>query len=102
MVDMHSYLGLHSYEVYTSLVVFSSNFKAPLPPKPKYDVEVKYRPVIHDNIKYWKVFEYDDELKRFLENIDDFSELHLDEDEDIEENIQNDKFINKIANHHNV
>jgi hypothetical protein len=48
------------------------------------------------------VFEYDDELKRFLENIDDFSELHLDEDEDIEENIQNDKFINKIADHHNL
>jgi hypothetical protein len=99
---MHSYLGLHSYEVYTYLVVFASSFKGPLPPKPKYDVEVKYRHAIHDNVKYWKVFEYDYELKRFQENIDDFSELHLDEDEDIEENIQNDKFINKIADHHNL
>jgi hypothetical protein len=40
-----------------SLVVFASNFKIPLPPKLKYDVEVKYRPSIPDNVKHWKVFE---------------------------------------------
>jgi hypothetical protein len=55
-----------------SLVVSASNFKIPLPPKPKYDVEVKYRPAIPDNVKHWKVFEDDQELKRFLETIDEF------------------------------
>jgi len=33
-----------------SLAVSISNFKIPLPPKPKYDVEVKYRPSIPNNV----------------------------------------------------
>jgi ribonuclease HI len=39
-----------------SLAVFASNFKIPLPPKPKYNVEVKYKSFIPDNVKNWKVF----------------------------------------------
>jgi ribonuclease HI len=35
-----------------SLVISTSNFKIPLPPKPKYNVEVKYRLDIPDNIKH--------------------------------------------------
>jgi ribonuclease HI len=35
-----------------SLVVSTSNFKISIPPKIKYDVEVKYRPSIPDNVKY--------------------------------------------------
>jgi hypothetical protein len=42
-----------------SLVVSAINFKIPIPPKLKYDVEVKYRPSILDNVKYCKVFEDD-------------------------------------------
>jgi ribonuclease HI len=40
-----------------SLVVVASTFKPPLPPKLKYEVEVRYMPSIPDNIKYWRVFE---------------------------------------------
>jgi hypothetical protein len=39
-----------------SLVVSASNFRVSFPPKLKYDVEVKYRPSIPDNVKHWKVF----------------------------------------------
>jgi ribonuclease HI len=46
-----------------SLVVSTSNFRVPLPPKLRYDVEVKYRPSIPDNVKHWKVFEDDLEIK---------------------------------------
>jgi hypothetical protein len=53
-----------------SLVVFASHFKVPLPPKLKYDVDVKYMPSIPDNVKHWKVFEYDLEIKRFLETLE--------------------------------
>ena len=42
-----------------SLVISASNFKIPLPPNPKYDVEVKYRPAIPNNVKHWNFFEYD-------------------------------------------
>jgi hypothetical protein len=59
-----------------SLAVLVSNFRFPLPPKLKYKVEVKYRPSIPNNVKHWKVFEDDLEMKRFLETVDEFSDLH--------------------------
>jgi ribonuclease HI len=61
-----------------SLVVLASNFRVPLPPKLRYDVEVRYRPSIPENFKHWKVFEDDLEIKRFLETVDRFSTLHID------------------------
>jgi ribonuclease HI len=82
-----------------SLVVSASNFKIPLPPKLKYDVEVKYRPSIPDNVKHWKVFEDDLEIKRFLETVEEFSSLHIDQDQDTEKNPHADIFLNKIADH---
>jgi ribonuclease HI len=82
-----------------SLVAFANNFKIPLPPKLKYDVEVIYKLAIPDNFKNWKVFEYDQELKRFLKTIDDFFALHIDQDSDDDKNLHTDKFLNKIADH---
>jgi hypothetical protein len=56
--------------VVDSLVVSASKFRVPLPLKLKYEVEVKYRPFIPDNVKHWKVFEDDLEIKKFLETVD--------------------------------
>jgi hypothetical protein len=61
-----------------SLVVSTSIFRVPLPPKLKYDVEVKYRPSIPNNIKHWKVFEDDLEIKIFLDIVGEFYALHID------------------------
>jgi hypothetical protein len=85
-----------------SLVVSASNFKVPLPPKIKYDVEVKYKPFIPDNVKQWKVFEDDLEIKIFLETVDEFSSLHIDQDHDSESNPHAEVFLNKIVDHHIV
>jgi hypothetical protein len=84
-----------------SLDVFAGNFKVPLPPKLKYNVEVKYRPSIPDNVKHWKVFEDDIEIKRFLETMEEFSTLHIDQDPNDENSPHVDKFLNKIA-YHNI
>jgi hypothetical protein len=48
------------------------------------------------------VFEDDLELKKFLETVDEFSALHIDQDHDSEINPLADVFLNKIANHHIV
>jgi ribonuclease HI len=82
-----------------SLATSASNFKVPLPPKFRYDVEVKYRPSIPDNVKHWKVFEDDLEVKRFLETIEEFSEMHIDKDAVLEEDPDGGNFLNKIAGH---
>jgi ribonuclease HI len=80
-----------------SLATSASNFKVPLPPKFRYDVEVKYRPSIPDNVKHWKVFEDDLEVKRFLETVEEFSEMHIDQDAVSEEELDGGNFLNKIA-----
>ena len=36
---------------------------------------MKYIPLIRENIKHWQVFEYDEQLKGFLQEIDDFENL---------------------------
>jgi hypothetical protein len=61
-----------------SLAISAINFRIPLPRKLKYDVEVKYKPSIPDNVKYWKMFEDDLEPKKILETVDEFSALHVD------------------------
>jgi ribonuclease HI len=85
--------------VVDSLVVSASNFKIPIPPKLKYDVEVKYRPSIPDNVKYCKVFEDDLELKKLLESVDEFVALHIDQDLDSEITPHVDVFLSRIYNH---
>jgi ribonuclease HI len=85
-----------------SLAISTSNFRIPQPPKLRYDVEVKYRPSIPDNVKHWKVFEDDLEIKRFLETVDEFSALHIDQDPDSEIHPHPDVFLNKIVDHHIV
>jgi ribonuclease HI len=82
-----------------SLAISYSNFKVPLPPKLKYDVEVKYRHSICDNFKHWKAFEDDLEIKIFLEIVEEVFVLHIDQDPDDENSPHADKFLNKIANH---
>jgi hypothetical protein len=85
-----------------SLAISTRNFRVPLPPKLRNDVEVRYRPSIPDNVKHWKVFEYDIEIKRFLEIVDEFSALHIDQDLDPEINPHTGAFLNKIVDHHIV
>jgi hypothetical protein len=68
-----------------SLVFSASKFKVPFPTKLKYDVEVKYRLFIPNNVKHWKFFEDDLEIKRFLETVENFYSLQIDQDQDTEE-----------------
>ena len=62
-------------ELADSLAVSSCAFIPPLPHKISYKIQVKYRPSLPDNVKFWKVFEDDVELTRFLAVIDEFADL---------------------------
>jgi ribonuclease HI len=92
-----SFIPREENTVADSLAASASNFKVPLPPKFRYDVEVKYRPSIPDNVKHWKVFEDDLEIKKFLETVEEFSEMHIDQDSVSEEKLDGGNFLNKIA-----
>lgn len=75
---------------------------------------MRYKPSIADNIMNWQVFEDDQQLKHFLELVEEFSATHIDEDmaskssecmedrepiqEDDEGDIQS-SFLNQIIGH---
>ena len=62
-----SYIPRDLNHLADSLAISASLFIPPLPPKLSYDVQVKYRPSLPDNVKFWKVFENDAELSKFLQ-----------------------------------
>ena len=80
-----------------SLVVSASHFRVPFPPKLKYDVGVKYRPSVLENIKHWKVFEDDNKIKMFLESVDEFFALLIDHDPVSKEKLDTSDFLSNIA-----
>jgi hypothetical protein len=82
-----------------SLAISASMVIPPMPPRLNYEIQVKYRPSLPDNIKYWKVFEDDDELSRFLQVVDECSGMHIDqEDQNVEES-KNPKPKRKMGQH---
>jgi hypothetical protein len=69
------------------LALVASNFRTPIFPNLRFDIEVRHRPSIPDNIKNWQVFKDDQEIKRFLETIDEFYNISIDqydENDDVE------------------
>jgi ribonuclease HI len=65
--------------------------KIPFHPTRPYTVEVKCRPTIPDNIRYWQVFANDDQIEDFLQCKNDFECTNIDlENED--ENLNSSNF----------
>ena len=81
-----------------SLGVSTSMFIPPLPPKLSYEIQVKYRPSLPHNVKFWKVFENDDELSKFLQVVDEFSDMHIDQENLNMEESKRPKSGDKIGN----
>ena len=63
-----------------SLAISASIFVPPFPPKISYDIQVKYRSSLPDNVKFWRVFENDGELSKFLQLVDEFFDIHIDQE----------------------
>jgi ribonuclease HI len=86
-------------EVADSLAVSACAFIPPLPHKLSYEIQIRHRPSLPDNVKFWKVFEDDVELTRFLAVVDEFAELQIDQDNEHDDEVEQPKLKNKIAAH---
>jgi hypothetical protein len=75
----------------------ASLFEAPALPTDGSKVEIRYRPSVPDNVKHWKVFEDDQEIEKFLQSIDDFFALQIDEDQDPELDHHPEELLDKVA-----
>jgi ribonuclease HI len=66
------------------LATSTTTCKIPFHPTRKYTVEVKCRPTIPDNIRYWQVFGNDDQIEDFLQCKNDFECTNIDLENDDE------------------
>ena len=65
-----------------SLAIAASTFKIPINLHSTYDVQVKHKPSVLDNIKHQHIFQDDQQIKKFLECVDDFSENIVDQEQE--------------------
>jgi hypothetical protein len=63
-----------------SLALAASTFKPSIFPNFKYEVEVRHRKNILDNFNHWQVFSDYLELKIFLQTIEEFSNISIDQE----------------------
>ena len=75
-----SYIPRAMNHLANSLAISASLFVPPLPARLSYDIQVKYRSSLPDNVKFWKVFENDDELSKFLQVVGEFYDMHIDQE----------------------
>ena len=71
-----------------SLETVAGKFETPTAGKRKYKVDIVNRPSILDNTRYWKVFEDDMQIKRFLELSGKFVNTRIDDESADFENFQ--------------
>lgn len=77
--NIHSISRMQNQQV-DSLAKVVATFIPPTVLKLKYHIEMRHRPSIMNNIKHWQGFEDDEQIKQFLEMVDEFSETHIDQE----------------------
>jgi hypothetical protein len=82
-----------------SLALDSNTFKHPIGPNIKYQVEVRHRKAIPDNIKHCQVFSDDLELQIFIETIEELSSISIDQEGEDDESPyqQTSHMMNKVV-----
>lgn len=68
-----------------SLATTASNLKIPMNSSNKFEIRVKHRPTVLDNLRYWKVFWDDNEINSFLQNEGKFKNAFVDDVCDFDE-----------------
>jgi ribonuclease HI len=63
-----------------ALATSASVFKILIFPNKRYEIEVKHRPTVPNNIKYWTVFEDDNQIESFLKMDGEFANMNIDEE----------------------
>jgi hypothetical protein len=63
-----------------SLVVSTSTFRPPNATSLKYQIQLKHRPSIPNNLQHWQVFEDDQQIKKFIEMTEESFEIHIDQE----------------------
>ena len=61
-------------------------------------LEINFRPSIPDNIEHWQVFEDDEQILRFIHNVDEFLNFKVNDQEENKEYYgEGDQFNNNVT-----
>jgi len=64
------------------LATTASNLKIPMNSNNKFEIYVKRRPIVPDNLRYWQVFQDDKEIEDFLQNEGKYKHTSIDGEQD--------------------
>jgi ribonuclease HI len=102
--NIHSILRMQNQQA-DCLAKVVATFIPPTVLNLKYHIEMRHRPSIPKNVQHWKVFEYYEQIKKFLEMVDDIYETHIDQENQndlawiMQEGENPKNFQDKFANH---
>lgn len=65
-----------------SLAVAGRTFKPPINPRLRYEIEVRHRSPIPENVKHWQVFDDDEQINQFLKMVGSFEYAEIDQEEE--------------------
>ena len=94
-----TYIPRDHNQTIDSLSLAATHFRIPKITQLKYPIEVRYRPSVLDNVKQWKFFEDDIEIKSILELTGEFSNSLIDQEQDDEVEDFEDSAENEIVGH---
>jgi len=77
-----------------SLATFDNTYKLPFQPNHLYTAEVRHRPVIPDNLKYWQIFSQDSHIYDFMDNEGEFQNCKIDTDCTVNNNVESNIDVN--------
>lgn len=77
-----------------TLSTFSSTCKFPFEPNHEYTAEVRHRPIIPDNLKYWHIFSQDSEIYDFMSSEGEFQNCKIDTNCTIDNNLESSTYVN--------
>jgi ribonuclease HI len=81
------------------LATSTTTCKIPFRPTRKYIVEVKCKPTIPDNIRYWQVFGNDNQIENFLQCKNEFECTNIDleyDDDDVKKSVSGTGSVNNV------
>jgi len=62
-----------------SLAIAARNLKIPMNFSNKFEIHVKHRPIVPDNLRYWQVFWDENEINSFFQNEGKFKNAFIDD-----------------------
>ena len=68
-----------------SLATTARNLKIPMTSNNKFEIYIKHRPIVLDNLRYWQVFWDDNEINAFLQGDGKFKDTPIEGEYEVDD-----------------